>query len=280
MGVLVMPPKKEPKKSRGKTAADYVTEIKSKYIELLADPSNDTIQHQLNYLVGKLEEKTEKTIIRANNEGYPWEEHDLKMPVRKMPTKEESGEYQTADYIFYYKGPGFAGYGSLLVERKGGDKKKGGPQDLYGTLMVAKNCDRFYREIDRFHDDKRFTQMVIIAECTFSEFLLYVPPFIGKSRNTEHVGASVEARRGKIASLYARGITVIFAGTRYNAIEVYKALIRQWIIKNYVSILGLDKLVYDDHAELTKKIAYHEAELLALKSSLARIEKTPEEAEA
>lgn len=263
-----MPPKTRAKK----TSAQYAEDIKSWYTEAQANPTNEEAQKKLNYFVGAWEKTLKKQIIRANNEGNPWEESNLGMPIRRMPTKAQSGDYQTADYMFYYEGAGCAGYGGLLVERKGGDKKRGGPQDLYGTLMVTGNCERFYREIKRFQDDKRFTQMVVIAECSFEQFLLYVPPFLGNERNTEHVGASVEARRGKIASLYARGVPVIFCGTRYNAIEVYKALIRQWIIKNYKSILGLDKVQYDDRAALINKIAYHEAELEALNASLAGID--------
>jgi len=251
-----------------KTAFDYKASIIKKYAELQADPTNETLQNQLNYLAGKLEENTKKTIIRANNEGNPWEETELKMTIRSMPTKAESGKYQTADYICYYEVAGHSGYCGLLVERKGGDKKKGGPQDIYGTLMVQENCARFYREIERFKKDKRFNQMVVIAECSYEQFLLYSPPFIGKERNSEHIGASAEARRGKIASLYARGVPVVFAGTRYNAIETYKALVRQWIIKNYDTILGLNTVPYNDEAFLKERLARLEVEIQATKAAL------------
>jgi len=263
-------PSKQPRKK--KTSSQYEDDIKQLYLEVKADPTNKEKQKALKNRVETWEKTLKKTIIRANNETNPWEESNLKMPIRKMPTKQESGDYQTADYICYYEGGRVAGYCGVLVERKGGDKKKGGPQDLYGTLLNAEHCARFYREIERFQEDDRFSKMVVIAECTFGQYLLYVPPFIGKTRNVNHVGASVESRRGKIASLYARGVPVIFADTRYNAIEIYKALIRQWIIKNYVSILKLDKLVYDERLFLENRVAQLEAELQAAKASLESLD--------
>jgi hypothetical protein len=206
------------------------------------------------------------TIFQAQNEQTPWTPDELGYSIRPMLLKDKSGLQQVGDYQAYYSMPGRAGWVGILAERKGGKK---GCEDLYSTLMNSENCARFYREIDRFQEDPRFTQMVVIAECSFEQFLLYQPPFVGKVRNTQHIGASVEARRGKIASLYARGVPVIFAGTRKNAIEVYKALIRQWLIKNYVSMLGLDKGPYDDVEHLKNKKAMLEAELLAVNSSLA-----------
>ena len=134
--------------------------------------------------------------------------------------------------------------------------------------MNAKKCARFYREIDRYNDDPRFSQMVVIAECTFEQFLLYRPPFIGKKRNTKHIGASVAARRGKIASLHARGVPVVFCGTRKNAIEMYKVLVRQWLIKNYVTVLGLGKKPFDDEEFLKNRLARLEVEIEATRSAL------------
>ena len=219
-----------------KTASDYAEEIKALY-----PVTTEKDLQKLNRRVSSFVKLLDITIFQAQNEQTPWTPDELGYSIRPMLLKEDSGLQQVGDYQAYYSCEECSGWIGLLVERKGGKK---GCEDLYSTLMNSENCARFYREIDRFKEDKRFTQMVIIAECSFEQFLLYQPIFVGKVRNTQHIGASVEARRGKIASLYARGVPVIFAGTRKNAVEVYRALLRQWLIKNYVAILGLDEKPY------------------------------------
>lgn len=243
-----------------KTASDYAAEIKEVY-----PPKNEQDEKQIKQKVGMLADRLTITIFRARNEQDPWPIEDLGWQVRDMFLKKDTDLQQVADYQAYYEFPGCSGWVGILVERKGG---KHGAEDLYGTLMVKENCDRFYREIDRFHEDKRFSQMVIITECSFEQFLLYKPLFVGKSLNTNHSGASVEARRGKIASLYARGIPVIFAGTRLNAIKIYKALVRQWIIKNYVTLLKLDENPHDDISYLQEKLTRLELEVKTTRHEL------------
>ena len=243
MGGMVMASKK--------TIQAYESEIKELHMALKEYPDNEIIQSKLNNRVGSWAKLINITIFAAQNEQLPWGQEDLGYPVRPMLLKEKSGIQQVGDYQAYYSAPGYAGWVGVLVERKGGKTK--GCEDLYSTLMGAENCARFYREIDRFKEDPRFTQMVIIAECTLNDFLLYNPPFNGKERNINHIGANVEARRGKIASLYTRVIPVLFAGTRKNAIELYKSLIRQWLRQNYSSILKLDVVPYNDYQELLDK---------------------------
>ena len=252
-----------------KTASGYAAEIRQLY-----PTTTEAEQLTLNRKISSFVKLLDITIFQAQNEQLPWSEEDLGYTVRPMLLKSKCGDDQVGDYQAYYSSPVCSGWVGILVERKGGKK---GCEDLYSTLINSENCSRFYREIDRFQEDERFTQMVIIAECSFEQFLLYRPPFIGKTFNKDHLGASVAARRGKIASLYARGVPVIFAGTRYNAIEVYKALIRQWLIKNYVSILGLDVEPYNDRAFLETRIAQLEAELQAARASLLRYEVPVEE---
>ncbi len=245
-----------------KTAADYAAEIKEMW------PAHTEEEEAiLNRKISSLVKLLDITIFRANNEQLPWEETDIGFPVRDMFLKKDFHAQQVGDYQAYYSGAGVAGWIGILVERKGGRK---GCEDLYSTLINPEHCARFYREIDRFKEDKRFSQMVVIAECSFEQFLLYTPLFTGKSRNTNHIGASVESRRGKIASLYARGITVLFCGTRKNAIETYKALIRQWLIKNIDVVLNLNVEPYNDRVFLEEKKARLEAELQAVKASLLR----------
>lgn len=253
-----MPPKK--------TIQSYIDEIRELHEALKEYPDNETIQSKLNTRVGSWAKLVNITIFAASNEQLPWKQEDLGYPVRPMLLKEKSGIQQVGDYQAYYRGPGFAGWVGILAERKGGKGK--GCEDLYSTLMGAENCARFYREIDRFREDPRFSQMVVIAECTLNDFLLYSPAFTGKKRNFDHIGANVEARRGKIASLYTRGVPVLFAGTRKNAIELYKSLIRQWIRQNYSSILKLDVEPYNDVSELLKKKARLEVEYQAVCGAL------------
>jgi hypothetical protein len=248
-----------------KSAAVYAEEIKALYQEVLAHPEDEKLKESLNRKVGYWEKLLDITIFQAQNEQLGWSEKELCYPVRPMLLKGKETAYQVADYQAYYSSHGCSGYVGILVERKGG---KGGAEDIYSTLINSDNCSRFYREIDRFREDPRFTQMVVIAECSFEAFLLYKPPFIGKQRNTEHIGASVEARRAKIASLQIRGISVIFCGTRHNAIATYRQLIRQWILKNYVSILSLDSQPYDDKAALTARLAREEAAVAATRAAL------------
>jgi hypothetical protein len=232
-------------------------------------PDNETLQSKLANQVSSWAKLLDITIFAAQNEQLPWTENDLSYPVRPMLLKDKSGIQQVGDYQAYYQGPGYTGWVGVLAERKGGIK---GCEDLYSTLMNAENCARFYREIKRFREDPRFSLMVVIAECSLNDFLLYSPAFTGKERNINHIGANVEARRGKIASLYTRGVPVIFAGTRKNAIELYRGLIRQWLRQNYVSILKLDTVPYNDRKTIEHKIAACEVELLALKGSLAGLE--------
>ncbi|MFA6728988.1 MAG: hypothetical protein WCS17_12365 [Prevotella sp.] len=247
-----------------KTISKYADEIRELY------PANtEAEQLTLNRKVSSFVKLLDITIFQAQNEQLPWKEEDLEYTIRPMLLKSKCGDDQVGDYQAYYESPVCSGWVGVLIERKGGKK---GCEDLYSTLMNSENCSRFYREIDRFKEDKRFSQMVVIAECSFEQFLLYKPPFIGKTFNKDHIGATVEARRGKIASLYTRGVPVIFAGTRFNAIKIYKALIRQWLIKNYVSILGLDKLVYNDRAFLENRVAQLEAELHAARASLESLD--------
>ena len=60
----------------------------------------------------------------------------------------------------------------------------------------------------------------------------------------------------------------MFCGTRKNAIEMYKMLVRQWLIKNYVTVIGLDKKPFDDKEFLKNRLALLEVEIEATRSAL------------
>ncbi len=252
---------------------EYHVEKIKEFHELKKDyPDSETIDRKLYTQLSAFEYKLNKLFFVASNEQTPWEPELLGGEIRPMLTKREFKVPQCGDYQCYYKGPGFEGWVPILVERKGGARRKSGPNDLYGTLSNKENRTNLYEEIERFKADKRFEQMYLIAECSFDEFMKYVPAFNGRERNTNHIALSAETRRATIAGIEIRGCHVIWAGTRARAIQMYKDLIRQWIMKNYPRVLGLDKLVYDDYTALARRKDRLEVELLAVNASLAQYE--------
>lgn len=273
-----------------KTIDDYIQGIREKHSMLKAYPTSKKLQleyPEIASLKNKLDTQVrgwiknlDITIFVAQNEKLDWKPDefytgspsDLKLNFRPMLLKSKSGYDQVGDYQAYYSGGGVSGWIPILAERKGGVKNreedKTGSEDLYGSLMDQERCERLYNEIIRFNADDRFTQMIIITECTLSQFLLYTPLFNGKSRNINHIGASPESRGGKIDSLFIRGVPVLFAGTRTLAIKRYKGLLKAWLRLNYASILKLDVEPYNDLVYLKTKKARLEAELHAVNVDL------------
>lgn len=253
-----------------KTLEDYCEGVRKLYPQLVDYPDSETLKNKMYTQLSGFASNMKVIIFQSPEEKYPWTTEELSHEVRPMLTKKQIKIEQTADYQAYYQGPGFAGWFPFLVERKA--------EDLYNTLSNKESRETFYREIGRFKADPRFSQMYLISELSYGDFLKYVPRFSGRDengkpkRNVNHIAVSVETREATIAGLYIRGCNVIFAGSRKRAIKMYKDLLRQWLMKNYVSLLGLDKVRYDDRAALINKIAYHEAELEALNASLARID--------
>lgn len=273
-----------------KTIDDYVQGIREKHSMLKAYPTSkklqleypdiNTLESQLDTQVRGWIRNLEITISVAQNEQLDWKPEefnsgsliDLNLIFKPMPLKSKSGYDQVGDYQAQYSGGGISGWIPIVVERKGGIKEgkegKTGCEDLYGTLINKERCKRLYNEIIRFNADPRFTQMIIITECTLPQFLLYAPLFNGKSRNFNHIGASPESRGGKIDSLFIRGVPVLFAGTRTLAIKRYKGLLKAWLRLNYASILKLDVEPYNDLVYLKTKKARLEAELHAVNVDL------------
>ncbi len=56
----------------------------------------------------------------------------------------------------------------------------------------------------------------------------------------QHKGASRNSRISTIAGLFLRGVSPQWCGSREGAVELYRQLIRQSIIKDYARILGLE----------------------------------------
>ena len=214
-----------------KSVIDYESEIK-KYHSVLVDyPDNNSLRNKLNYRIGKWVSLLDIVIMSANNEQKPYTSKELRMTVKPMYTKAVSGFDQVADYIFFIGGA-IDKWGGLIIERKE-------TSDLYSTLMNKDSRERFYRELSRYDSDKRFSQMIILVEGTMQDFLSYAPKFNGKTYNKNHIGANVESRRATIAGLYARGVPVLWCGSRNEAVKLYPQLVKQWVVKHYDKILGI-----------------------------------------
>lgn len=253
-----MPPKK--------TIEEYIEEIKDIHDALKEYPDNKTLLRKRYNRLSSFADLVEITTFQSPEEKHPWLSEELGHNVRPMLTKKQIKIEQTADYQAYYQGPGFAGWFPFLVERKA--------EDLYSTLSNEESRSRFYDEISRFKADERFSEMYLIAECSYEDFLKYVPRFSGRDengrpkRNKNHISVSVQTREATIAGLYIRGCSVIFAGSRSRAIKMYKDLLRQWILKNYDVMLGLNVEPYNDLKHLQEKKARLEAELKAVCGAL------------
>ena len=227
---------------------DYAALIqKGTYESLLEDDPDkkERIIKKVHRQVGKWADMLDIIVYVASNEKLPWTTDELNIPVLPMLKKADTGINQVGDYltcVTTQKDGGTHTWLPLVIERKGGSKSRHGyPGDLYGTLMNGSNRARFERELSRFEDDHRFNrgQFVIVAECSYRDFLLYRPKFKGKSfnRGPRAHGAKTEAREGTIASLDEAGYHVVFAGSRMRAIRYFKTRIRQSIIRDYEMFL-------------------------------------------
>ena len=233
------------------SAWEKLTEISVTHTPVACDPTSTDLlikkyidsekrHRKLDDSLEAWADELDLTIYQSPQEQYPWTEDKLGDPIKIMHTKSVSDIDETGDYTAFYSGGGYSGWIGFVVERKGA-KGKGGPNDLYQTLSNKESRERFYREIDRFKADKRFTQMFLIAECTLDEFLKYVPVFSGyKTRNIDHKCVSVATREATIAGLEIRGCHVIWAGNRARAMQMYRDLNRQWLLKKHAQVLGIE----------------------------------------
>ena len=247
-----------------KTIQDYELEIKTLHEEYkkTKDPS---IKKKLNNRLPSWAALVDVTVYVANNEQKPFSSDEIGYPTLPMLTKKEyekrygkgKGVPQVADYQAFITFGSSGEWCTTLIERKGGKK---GCEDFYGTLMNADGRDRFYGEISRYQEDTRFKRMIVLVESSMPEFMMFVPPFCGKYRNTDHIGACAESRYGTVASLFVKDVPILFCGTRYAAAKLYHKLIQQDIIKNYAYYLGLDqreegKLIGEDHETLSFEVS-------------------------
>lgn len=216
-----------------KTIEQYESDIINLQAALVDYPDSTSLKSKLASRLTAWSKRLSFSVFVASNEQEPWTTEELGLACMPMATKKQCGFDQVGDYHAYIHDKGiFAG---LVIERKGVTRTKGlmTTCDMYSTFANRPGRERFYNEIDRFKQDNRFNQMLIVAECTYQEFLSFKPVFNGKSYNRHNHGMSVEARRGTIAGLYMRGIPVIWAGMRLQATRLYTPLVRQWCRHNF-----------------------------------------------
>lgn len=226
-----------------KTIDDYAATILQLYVELQHlpeyHPDYENKQDQLSRQLAAWSKKLNITVQVASNEQTPYLADELGYTCIPMATKQASGTPQTGDYVAYLDD--YDQFAGVLVERKGTTRTNGRMIgcDLYSSFSKKDNRRRFEAEFKRYQKDPRFNLFVLIAECSYLEYLSFKPKFNGKNYNKTNFGMSVAARRATIAKLISMGIDVHFAGTRNAAVELYSDLVRQWCRVNYVKILNI-----------------------------------------
>ena len=227
-----------------KSVDDYAASILQYHVELQHLPEYhldyEKKQDQLSRQLTSWANKLNITIQVASNEQTDWQSEEIGYPCIPMITKQASGKRQVADYHAYLEDYDYLC--GLCVERKGTTRENGRMVgcDLYSSFAKKDNRRRFEAEFKRYQKDPRFNLFVLIAECSYLEYLSFKPKFNGKNYNKTNYGMNVAARRATIAKLIALGIDVHFAGTRHAAVELYSDLVRQWCRVNYKLILNIE----------------------------------------
>ena len=227
-----------------KSIDDYAATILQLHVELQQlppqHPDYEKTEDKLSRQKTAWANKLNITVQVANNEQTPWQSEEIGYPCIPMATKQASGTPQTGDYVVYLND--YDMFAGVLVERKGTTRKNGRMVgcDLYSSFAKKDNRRRFEAEFKRYQKDTRFNLFVLIAECSYGEYLSFKPKFNGKNYNKTNFGMNVAARRATIAKLIAMGIDVHFAGTRQAAVELYSDLVRQWCRTNYRAVLNID----------------------------------------
>lgn len=163
------------------------------------------------------------TIYRAQNEQHGWGEDELGYPVSKMPTKSDNGYLQICDY--------YAECNNVIipiaVERKS-------LPDFYGSTIPEKSRARLYSEIERYHNDDRFNEFIIIVEATRKMFMAFFPAamWINRKSKTERSKfiRSINKKKATVLQhLEDRGAEIIFADNRQHAASVFGTIVAEYI---------------------------------------------------
>ena len=227
-----------------KTIDDYAATILQLHVELQRlppqHPDYEKIEDKLSRQLTAWSKKLNISVQVANNEQIPWQSEEIGYPCIPMATKKASGAPQTGDYIAYLDD--YDMFVGVLVERKGTTRENGRMIgcDLYSSFAKKDNRRRFEAEFKRYQKDPRFNLFVLIAECSYLEYLSFKPKFNGKNYNKTNYGMNVAARRATIAKLISMGVVVHFTGTRQAAVELYSDLVKQWCRVNYERILNIE----------------------------------------
>ena len=223
---------------------DYAASILQYHVELQRlppqHPDYEKTDDKLSRQLTSWSKKLNITVQVASNEQQPYTTDEIGYTCIPMATKQASGTPQTGDYVAYLDD--YDKFVGVLVERKGTTRENGRMVgcDLYSSFAKKDNRRRFEAEFKRYQKDPRFNLFVLIAECSYLEYLSFKPAFNGKNYNKTNFGMSVAARRATIAKLISMGIDVHFAGTRHAAVELYHDLVLQWCRTNYRAVLNID----------------------------------------
>jgi len=206
--------------------------------KLTERPDSESIQKKIDYRVKKWMLLVGIRIEVASNERTAWTAEMLGYPTVPMQTKHDTGYNQTADYVGVVDTLYGAWYVPTIVERKS-------IEDLYGTLINEENRARFYREIDRFKADDRFTSLVVIVEGTLVDFIMYQPDFndgkfdYARRFDTKKNTSVNEKKLTVLADLFVMGIQVVFCDNPTIAAQFCGRLFRESVRKNYYKIPGV-----------------------------------------
>lgn len=210
---------------------DIETEILHLDSHLRQFPEDEKAKGKLARKLSKWIDTLEITIFVASNEQKPWTSGELGYSAKPMPLKSQIGYDQVGDYQCYIERGGRLqdNFASFVVDRKE-------CSDFYGTLFGRdsenrKNRDRFYREIERFQKDPRFTDFYVFVECDLLTWLNYLPP---KNPGKDLM---VNQKVAALASLQARGAHIMWCGNRALAARMYRESVRQYCLKNYMRII-------------------------------------------
>lgn len=240
-------------------------------------------------------------------EDMPWSDTGRNVTIEPMPLKKDTKIKQVGDYICYI--PELDVYYSRVVDRKSWDDMNGtfvdeDNRDRFFKEIVTFNAD------PRFKDIKN-AKLEIYAECSKYDFLAKLAPyptqckfctkvervqsddslvyycterdlipvkpdsscksFDSYKRSDGEIKALIKKKRTVLGQLKDAGVEVCWQGSRFEASHQYTVDVFEWIKRNYVKLLKLDILPYNDRIFLEDRKAALDAELERLMEELAAV---------
>lgn len=226
-----------------KTAQAYADDIRNIHAKLQKDPGSEPLKKQLTYRLREWSTRLSIIVRVAKNEKKPWTEEEIGMPVFSMDKKANTSFSQVGDYHFEVSLGDKVVTGGLVVERKE-------ISDLYGTLMREDKRKRFGREVDRFRQDPRFDQMMIMVEGTMKEFLDYVPevyvfrwdtvPGVGCNRVAEYLKKYYKLDEIKSEHVIRKNMSFVQVNTPFYKVQIER--VSKTEVKLYIDSVLKDTL--------------------------------------